>query len=71
MWELKMMKKIEETENQIVFIADISETLANSIRRYTNQVLVMAVDEVEISRNDSPLYDEAVTHRSKEKANLG
>jgi len=58
-----MMKKIEETENQIVFIADISETLANSIRRYTNQVLVMAVDEVEISRNDSPLYDEAVTHR--------
>ncbi len=57
------MKKIEKTENQIIFTADISETLANSIRRYLNQVLVMAVDEVEISRNDSPLYDEAVAHR--------
>lgn len=57
------MKKIEKTENQIVFTADISETLANSIRRYLNQVLVMAVDEVEISRNDSALYDEAVAHR--------
>ena len=57
------MKKIEKTENTVVFSADISETLANSIRRYLNQVLVMAVDEVEISRNDSPLYDEAVAHR--------
>lgn len=57
------MKKIEKTENQIVFTADISETLANSIRRYLNQVLVMAVDEVELSKNDSALYDEAVAHR--------
>ena len=57
------MKKIEKTENQIIFSANISETLANSIRRYINQILVMAVDEVEISRNDSALYDEAVAHR--------
>lgn len=57
------MKKIEETPSQVVFLADISETLANSIRRYLNQVLVMAVDEVEISKNDSALYDEAVSHR--------
>ena len=41
-----MMKKIEETKNQVVFLTDISETLANSIRRYAGQVLVMAVDEV-------------------------
>jgi len=58
-----MMKKIEETKNQVVFLTDISETLANSIRRYAGQVLVMAVDEVEISRNDSALYDEAISHR--------
>lgn len=57
------MKKIEETEDQIVFVVDMSETLANSIRRYINQILVMAVDEVEISRNDSALYDEAIAHR--------
>lgn len=57
------MKKIEKKENQTVFVAEISETLANSIRRYINQIPVMAVDEVEISRNDSPLYDEAIAHR--------
>ena len=57
------MKKVEKTANQIVFTADISDTLANSVRRYVNRVLVLAVDEVEISRNDSPLYDEAIAHR--------
>jgi len=57
------MKKIEKTSNQIVFNADISETIANSLRRYMNQILVLAVDEVEISRNDSALYDEAIAHR--------
>ena len=57
------MKKIEKTENQVVFTAEISDTLANSIRRYINQIPVLAVDEVEISRNDSPLYDETVAHR--------
>ena len=57
------MKKIEKTENQIIFIAEIGETIANSIRRYINQVPVLAVDEVEISKNDSALYDETVAHR--------
>lgn len=57
------MKKIEKTANQIVFTAEIDETLANSIRRYVNQIPVLAVDEVEISRNDSALYDETVAHR--------
>ncbi len=57
------MKKIEKTENQIVFTAEIDETIANSIRRYMNQIPVLAVDEVEISKNDSALYDETVAHR--------
>jgi DNA-directed RNA polymerase subunit D len=57
------MKKIEKTGNQIVFTAKIDETLANSIRRYVNQIPVLAIDEVEISRNDSALYDETVAHR--------
>ena len=42
------MKKIEKTGNQIVFEVEINETLANAIRRYVNQIPVMAVDEVEI-----------------------
>ena len=57
------MKKIEKTGNQIVFEAEINETLANAVRRYVNQIPVMAVDEVEISKNDSPLYDETIAHR--------
>lgn len=57
------MKKIDKSENQIVFTSDMGETLANAIRRYLNHVWVMAVDELEISKNDSPLYDETVAHR--------
>jgi len=57
------MKKIEKTENQIVFAAEISETLANSVRRYLNQIPIVAIDEAEISKNDSALYDETIAHR--------
>lgn len=57
------MKKIEKTGNQIIFTSEIGETIANSIRRYINHIPVLAVDEVEISKNDSALYDETVAHR--------
>lgn len=57
------MKIVDKKENQATFIADIDETLANAIRRYLNHIPIIAVDEVEISRNDSPLYDETVAHR--------
>lgn len=57
------IKKIQQKENQIVFFADIDETIANSIRRYINEIPIYAVDEVEISKNDSALNDESVAHR--------
>ncbi len=57
------MKLINKKDNQITFIAEIEESLANAIRRYMNQIPVLAVDEVKISRNDSPLYDETIAHR--------
>ena len=57
------MKIIDKKENQITFMVEMSESLANSIRRYINQIPVLAVDEVEIYKNDSPLYDETVAHR--------
>jgi len=57
------MKLIEKNDNQIVFSSGMNETLANALRRYVNRILVLAVDELEISRNDSPLYDETVAHR--------
>jgi len=57
------MELIEKKENQITFIAEADERLMNSIRRYVNQIPVLAFDEVVISRNDSPLYDETIAHR--------
>jgi DNA-directed RNA polymerase subunit D len=57
------MKLITKKDNQITFEGEISESLANAIRRYFLQVPVLAVDELEISKNDSPLYDEAISHR--------
>lgn len=57
------MKTIEKKENKISFLADIDESLANAIRRYTMQVPILAIDEVEIYKNDSPLYDETIAHR--------
>ena len=57
------MKLIEKTKDQLVFDAEMDESVANAIRRYVSQIPVIAVDELEISRNDSPLYDETIAHR--------
>ena len=54
---------MDKKENQLEFKAEISESLANSIRRYAMQIPILAIDEVEISRNDSALYDETIAHR--------
>ncbi len=57
------MKIINKKNNQLTFSAELDESLANAIRRYVNQIPILAIDEVEISKNDSPLYDETVAHR--------
>lgn len=57
------MKLIEKNENQIIFGAEIEDSVVNAIRRYVGHIPVLAVDELEISRNDSPLYDETIAHR--------
>lgn len=57
------MEIIENKDNQIIFKTEITESLANAIRRYFDEVPVLAIDEVEISKNDSSLYDETIAHR--------
>ncbi len=57
------MKTINKTNDKIVFSSDMNETIANAIRRYIYRIPVVAVDEVEIIKNDSPLYDETIAHR--------
>jgi DNA-directed RNA polymerase subunit D len=57
------MRLIKKTKDQIVFSAEIGESLANAIRKYIGQIPILAIDELEISKNDSPLYDETIAHR--------
>jgi DNA-directed RNA polymerase subunit D len=57
------MKLLNKKENQITFSVEMEESLANAIRRYFGQVPILAIEDVEISKNDSPLYDETIAHR--------
>ena len=57
------MELINKKDDKIVLKVEITDSLSNSIRRYVNEIPVVAIDEVEISRNDSPLYDETIAHR--------
>ncbi|MCK4647381.1 DNA-directed RNA polymerase subunit D [Candidatus Pacearchaeota archaeon] len=57
------MEIINQKDNKLIFKAKIDESLANAIRRYVGEIPVLAVEEVEISKNDSPLYDETISHR--------
>lgn len=54
---------IKKTDEKIVFVMKCEDSLANSIRRSVWHIPTMAIDEVEISKNNSPLYDETVAHR--------
>ena len=57
------MELIEKSNNQITFNVESDESLINAIRRYVNEISVLGIDEVEIFKNDSALYDETVAHR--------
>ncbi len=57
------MKTIKKKSDKLVFSAEIDNSIANAIRRYVSQIQTVAVDEVEISKNDSALYDETLAHR--------
>jgi DNA-directed RNA polymerase subunit D len=57
------MKIINKKNNQITLSTELDESLANAVRRYVDQIPILAIDEVEISMNDSPLYDETIAHR--------
>ena len=57
------MDMINKKEDKLVFSLNISETLANGIRRSVGKIPVLAVDEIEISKNGSALFDETIAHR--------
>lgn len=55
--------KYDKEHKKLRLIADIPIYLANAIRRSVLEIPVMAIDEVEIIKNDSALYDEIIAHR--------
>jgi DNA-directed RNA polymerase subunit D len=57
------MQTIQNNPEKLVFRIEANETLANAIRRSVSEVPTLAIDEVEIYKNDSALYDEVLAHR--------
>lgn len=57
------MELKKSNKEQLQFKTKINESLANALRRYVHEIPVIAIDEVEITKNDSPLYDETIAHR--------
>lgn len=56
---------LEKSDGNLKFVVKgISIDMANAIRRIIlSEIPVMAIDEVIILKNDSPLYDEIISHR--------
>ena len=57
------IQNYDKEKQKISFTTDMSIGLANAIRRGVLEIPIMAIDEVEISKNDSALYDEIIAHR--------
>jgi DNA-directed RNA polymerase subunit D len=58
-----MIKLTSKSSEKVSFKADIPISLLNAIRRSVNYIPVLAIDSLEISKNDSALYDEIIAHR--------
>jgi len=57
------MEIVEKKPEKIVLLMGANETLANAIRRSVSEVPTLAIEEIEIFKNDSVLYDEMIAHR--------
>ncbi len=59
------LEVLEKNDRKLIFVVEgVSVEMANAIRRIIlSEIPVMAVDEVIILKNDSPLYDEIISHR--------
>lgn len=57
------MEVVQNTDDKLVLRLDVSESVANAIRRSVSEVPTLAIEDVEIYKNDSALYDEVLAHR--------
>ena len=58
-----MIKITNKSDEKLSFTTDMSINLINAIRRSANQIPILAIDSLEISKNDSALYDEIIAQR--------
>lgn len=52
-----------KTPEKMILRTEMNYSLINAIRRSVEEVKTLAIDEVEIFKNDSALYDEVLAHR--------
>lgn len=57
------MELIKKSNEEIKFIANVDVSLANAIRRSVEEIPILAIDEADIYKNDTVLYDEVIAHR--------
>lgn len=57
------MEVIQNTPEKFIIRTDMNDTLLNAIRRSIAEIPTLAIEEVEIFKNDSALYDEVLSHR--------
>lgn len=57
------MKILKKSDEKIEFTANLPISMTNAIRRSVNHIPILAIDSLEISKNDSALYDEIIAHR--------
>jgi len=58
-----MIQQIQKTPEKAVFKTDMEISLANAIRRSVNEISILAIEEVDVYKNDSALNDQILAHR--------
>ncbi len=57
------MKILQKTKEKLAFVEEMSESLANAIRRSALEIPILSIDELDFVKNDSVLYDEVLALR--------
>ena len=57
------MNFVLKTPEKLIFRTEMNYSLLNAIRRSVEEVSTLAIEDVEIFKNDSALYDEVLAHR--------
>ena len=57
------MEVIIKTPEKLVIRTDSNYSLLNAVRRSVEEIPTLAIEDVEIFKNDSALYDEVLAHR--------